>query len=341
MRIVTAEPLNAETSFEDLKEEITPQSRFFVRNHFRVPDVAPAKHVLEIGGAVKRTLKLRLEDLEGMGTRTVAVTLECAGNGRMGLRPLPAGEPWGLGAVGTARWTGVPLRAVLASARVRPEAIEILAVGADRGRPPDGAEKTPFARSLPLAKAMDPDTLLALHVNDEPLLPEHGAPIRLIVPGWYGMASVKWVERLEALAEPFRGYYQVGRYVYDYADGTPHIPVRTMRVRSLIVSPLDGETVRRGRVMVRGKAWSGECEVVRVQIEVDGDEASQSAKLLPARSPHAWRSWEFAWDATDPGRHVLRSRATDQDGNRQPDVGRSNRYGYGNNAAHAIAVTVR
>ncbi len=341
MRIVTAEPLNAETPLDDLKEDITPQSRFFVRNHFRLPDVAPGKHVLEIGGAVKRALQLHLDDLEAMGTRTLALTLECAGNGRTGLQPLPTGEPWGLGAVSTARWTGLPLRAVLESAGVRPEAIEILAIGADRGRPPDIAEEIPFARSLPLAKAMDPNTLLALQMNDRPLLPEHGAPIRLIVPGWYGMASVKWVERLEALAEPFRGYYQVGRYVYDHADGTQHTPVSTMRVRSLIVSPLDGEHVPRSRVILRGKAWSGDGEVVRVQITLDGVETSQDARLLPPPSPHAWRPWEFAWDATNPGRHVLRSCATDEKGNRQPDVGRWNRYGYGNNAAHAIAVTVR
>ncbi len=242
--------------------------------------------------------------------------------------------------MGTAQWTGVPLRVVLESARLRPGVIEILAVGADRGGPPDAADEIPFARSLPLAKAMDPDTLLALRMNDQPLLPEHGSPIRLIVPGWYGMASVKWLERIEALVEPFRGYYQVGRYIYDAVDRSPLIPVSTMRVRSLIVSPLDEQTVRRGRVIVRGKAWTGEGEVMRVQITVDGAELSD-ATLLPPVSPDAWRPWEFAWDATSPGRHVLRSYATDGKGNRQPEVGRWNRYGYGNNAAQAIAVSVQ
>ena len=341
MRILSAEPLNAETPLEALAEDLTPESSFFVRSHFRRPDVRLRKQVLEVVGAVQQALRLDIADLQAMGTRTLTATLECAGNGRTGLQPLPAGEPWGLGAVGTARWTGVPLRAVLESARLRPHVVEILAIGADRGRPPDVADEIPFARSLPLTKARDPDTLLALQMNGRPIPPEHGAPIRLIVPGWYGMASVKWLERIEARAEPFRGYYQLGRYVYDYADGNPPTPVRTIRVRSVIVSPRDGDAVRRGQMIVRGKAWSGEGVVVRVQFGVDGAEPSQDATLAPPISPHAWRAWEFAWDATNLGRHVLRSYATDAKGNRQPDVGRWNRYGYGNDAAQAIAVTVQ
>jgi len=341
VRILSAEPLNSESALEDFGEDITPQSRFFVRSHFPRPDRAPLKQGLEVGGAVEQALHLSMPDLEAMGTRTLPVTLECAGNGRTGLRPVPTGEPWALGAVGTARWTGVPLRAVLESVRLRPHVVEILAIGADRGRPADIAAEIPFARSLPLAKAMDPDTLLAFQMNDRPISPEHGAPIRLIVPGWYGMASVKWLERIEALTGPFRGYYQVGRYIYDAVDDSPHTPVSTMRVRSLIVSPLDTQTVHRGRVIVRGKAWSGDGEVARVQITVDGVEVSQDARLLPPPSPHAWRPWEFAWDATKPGRHVLRSCATDAKGNRQPDVARWNRYGYGNNAMQSIAVTVQ
>ncbi len=340
MQILSADPLNAETPLEDLREDITPQSRFFVRSHFTRPDLDPRRHVLAVSGAVERELKLNMVELEAMGTRTMAVTLECAGNGRTGLRPLPAGEPWGLGAVGTARWTGVPLQAVLESAGLKPQVREILAIGADRGRPPGLADEIPFARSLPVGKATDLDTLLALRMNDELILPEHGSPVRLIVPDWYGVASVKWLERIEALAAPFRGYYQSVRYVFDHADGKPQTPVRTMRVRSLIMSPSEGETVRQGPVKVRGKAWSGDGEVVRVQISVDGAEPPQDANLLEPLSLHAWRPWEFAWDAT-PGRHVLRSYATDEKGNRQTDVGRWNRHGYANHAAHAIAVTVQ
>ena len=341
MRILSAEPFNAETELDELGEDMTPQSRFFVRSHFPRPDRGRDEHRLEVGGAVEHPLRLSVADLEAMGTRRVTATLECAGNGRTGLRPLPTGEPWGLGAVGTARWEGVPIRTVLESARVRPGGIEVLATGADRGKPPGRAEAISFARSIPLAKAMDPDTLLAFRMNDEPLSPEHGAPVRLVVPGWYGVASVKWLERLEVLPEPFRGYYQVERYVSDLADGKPAGPIGPMRVRSLIVSPLDGQIVPRGRVILRGKAWSGDGEVVRVQIGVDGGEARHAATLLPTPSPHAWRAWEFPWEPREPGRHVLRSFATDKEGNRQPELGRWNVHGYENNAAQAVVVTVR
>ena len=339
MRILSADPLNAETSIEGLREDITPQSRFFVRSHFSQPDLDPRRHILAVGGAVEQTLRLSMADLAAIASKTLAVTLECAGNGRTGLRPLPSGEPWGLGAVGTAQWTGAPLRSVLESAGLRPQVREILAFGADRGRPPEVADAIPFARSLPLDKAMDPDTLIALRMNGEPIPAEHGAPIRLIVPDWYGVASVKWLERIEALEDPFRGYYQAVRYVYDPEDGTPPTPVRTMRVRSLITAPLDGETVHRGPLIVRGKAWSGDGGVVRVQISVDGADVSPEATLLAPPSLHAWRPWEFRWEGT-PGRHVLRSYATDAKGNRQPATGRWNRHGYANNAVQAVSVTV-
>src|SRR2546428_11561385 len=216
VRILSAEPLNAETPLAALEESLTPESQFFVRSHFRRPDLAPRKHFLEVVGAVEQPLRLNMADLEAMGPRPLAVTVEGAGSGRPGLQPLPAGEPWVLGGVSTARWTGVPLRAVLEAARLRPRVVEVLAIGADRGRPPDVAEEISFARSLPLAKARDPDTLLALQMNGRPILPEHGAPIRLIVPGWYGMASVKLVGRLEGLAAPLRGYYQHEPDAYEH-----------------------------------------------------------------------------------------------------------------------------
>ena len=325
---------------ESLRLDLTPNSRFYVRNHFSVPSLDARTYRLHIGGAVQRPLDLSVKDFRGRGMRTMVSTMECAGNGRAGLAPLPPGEPWQFGAVSTARWSGVPLRSVLERAGVRKNAVEVLAIGADRGWPSDGSEEVPFARSLPIAKAMHPDTLLALEMNGEPLPPEHGAPVRLVVPGWYGVASVKWLTQIEVRTEPFAGYYQVARYVYDYADGSAPTPLTTMRVRSLIVSPGDGEIVPVGRVIVRGKAWSGEGEIAKVEVAVDGGETWQLVRLLGAASPHAWRPWEFAWDARDPGRHVLRSRATELKGNGQPDVGRWNKHGYGNNAPHSIVVNV-
>jgi DMSO/TMAO reductase YedYZ molybdopterin-dependent catalytic subunit len=340
LRVIKAFPFNAETPLEHLGEDITRIPEFFVRNHFAMPRLETNKHRVFVHGAVERRLELSVDDLRAMGTRSLTVTLECAGNGRAGLVPLPQGEPWALGAVSTARWTGVPLRSVLKCARVRVDAVEILAVGVDRGPPPAGTGEIPFARSLPLPKAMDPNTLLAFEMDDEPLPREHGAPVRLIVPGWYGVASVKWLERIEALPEPFQGPFQGDRYVYRYDDGAPQDFVTTMRVRSLIVSPRDGQIVHRGRVTIRGKAWSGEGKIVGVEVAVGADETWHPADLLPAPSRHAWRPWEFVWNATERGPHLLRSRATDAKGNGQPDHGRWNRFGYGNNAAHHVAVRV-
>ncbi len=339
--VVRAEPFNAETPLECLNADMTPAANFYVRSHFPVPQLNPATYRLSIGGAVEQPLELSLDELRALGVRTLVATLECAGNQRTGLSPLPVGEPWDIGAVSTASWSGVPLRAVLERAGLRPGVVEVLAVGADRGRPPDWPEEIPFARALPLDKALHPDTLLALEMNGEPLTPAHGAPLRLVVPDWYGVASVKWLQRLEALTAPFRGYYQVQRYVYVFDDATESVPVTTMQVRSVITTPVPGQTLAPGPVVVRGKAWSGAAEVVKVEVTVDGGDIWQEARLLPAASPHAWRSWEFVWNAVEPGRHVLRSRATDALGNTQPDMPRWNRYGYGNNAIRPVIVTVR
>ena len=339
--VVKVAPFNAEASIAELGEALTPTPAFYVRSNFVVPQLDAASHRIQVGGAVERRLSLSVEELRGLGTRTLATTMECAGNNRMGLTPLPSGEPWQGGAVSTGEWTGVPLPRVLERARLRADAMEILVIGADHGAPKDGPGDIPFARSLPLEKALHEDTLLALEINGEPLPPAHGAPARLVVPAWYGMASVKWVAQIEVLTEPFTGYYQTKRYIYDLANGTPPPPVREMRVKSVIVSPSEEETVPEGRVTVRGKAWSGGGEIVKVEVAVDGGDAWQEARLLGNPGPYAWREWEWEWQAADPGRHALRSRATDSTGARQPDAPQWNKYGYGNNAVRPISMNVR
>jgi DMSO/TMAO reductase YedYZ molybdopterin-dependent catalytic subunit len=243
--------------------------------------------------------------------------------------------------VSAASWTGVPLGSVLAEAGVREETVEILLQGADRGTPKDGPSGIPFARALPLAKAQAAGTLLAWEMNGEPLPAAHGAPLRLIVPGWYGMASVKWVERIEAITEPFAGYYQANRYIYDLADGSRPDPVTAMRVKSLVVFPLNGATVPEGPLTIRGQAWSGGGEIVRVEVAIDGGEEWHDARLLEQPSRDTWRSWEFAWNAAPAGRHVLRARATDSAGTRQPHTAPWNKYGYGNNAVQTTVIDVQ
>jgi DMSO/TMAO reductase YedYZ molybdopterin-dependent catalytic subunit len=340
LTIVKREPFNAETGPGQLEPELTPTPSFYVRCHFAVPRPEQASAGLQIAGSVQRPTSLGLDELRALGSRTVVSTMECAGNGRTALAPLPGGEPWGSHAVATARWTGVPLRAVLERVGLAPETREILATGADSGQPEDAPAALPYQRALPLDKALHPDTLLAWEMNDASLTLEHGAPLRLIAPGWYGMASVKWLTHLEALTAPFDGYYQVQRYVYDRGDGSPPIPVTTMRIKSLIVSPPDGARLGVQPLTVRGKAWSGAGQIVRVEIAPRGGDAWEDARLLGAPSPYAWAAFEYTWHPPAPGRHVLRVRATDAAGNQQPAVGEWNRHGYGSNAVRTHLVEV-
>jgi DMSO/TMAO reductase YedYZ molybdopterin-dependent catalytic subunit len=338
LTIVKREPFNAETGPGMLEPDLTPTDAFYVRCHFPQPHDRP--QILTVQGNVERPVELSLDDLRGLGATTVVSTMECAGNGRTALAPLAAGEPWHTNAVATARWTGVPLRAVLERAGLRSSTLEVLAAGMDRGQPEDAPAPLDYERALPLDKALDPETLVAWDMNDAPLTREHGAPLRLVVPDWYGMASVKWLTRLEARADAFQGYYQAQRYVYDLADGSPVTPVSRMRVKSLIISPADGSRVGLQPVVVRGRAWSGEAPIARVEVSTRGGEYWEAAHLLGAPSAHAWTAWEYTWEPSAPGRHALRVRATDAAGNQQPDAGRWNRHGYGSNGVRVHVIEV-
>ncbi|MDY7231259.1 sulfite oxidase [Hyalangium rubrum] len=332
--VVKPEPFNAETPTQALALGRTPTPVFYVRSNHAEPELSPDTHRISVEGAVEDAFMLEVAELSQQKRRSLTVTLECAGNGRTSMAPLPEGEPWGQGALGTAIWTGVPLAEVLSRARLRKEAVEVLIEGAD------GKGSKRFARALPLSKALHPDTLLALEMNGAPLTRAHGAPVRLVVPGWYGMASVKWVSRIEALTRPFEGYYQRDRYIYDTADGRKPEPVTRMRVKSLITSPEEGARLTEGPVVVQGMAWSGERRVVQVEVAVDGGDNWKSATLLEVPRPSAWVRWAFTWENPKPGRHTLRARATDEAGETQPESAQWNRLGYGNNAVQVRVVYV-
>ena len=339
--IVKKEPLNAETPIPALRDYFTPNSNFYVRSNFRTPAAPDADWQLRISGAVSQPVELSVEDLLTMPSRELAVTMECAGNGRTGFSPLPQGEPWGVGAVATALWKGVPLTHLLERAGLAPGAIEVLFEGADRGVPSVGAEEVPFARSLPLEKALHPDTLVAYEMNGVPLPREHGGPVRLLVPGWYGMASVKWLAAITVLEEPFTGFYQQDRYVLDFPGASTILPVREMQARALITSLAPGAFVAPGSHVVSGVAWTGAGMVASVEVSVEGGGPWRPARMLDEPSPYAWRRWEFDWEPTKQGRHVLRARAVDDQGNVQPDLAAWNRLGYCNNSVHAVVVEVR
>jgi DMSO/TMAO reductase YedYZ molybdopterin-dependent catalytic subunit len=274
---------------------------------------------------------------------TLPVTLECAGNGRSLNQPRWPSQPWHYEAVGTAAWTGTPLKAVLAKAGLKAAARDVVFYGADRGF--DAGVEHDYGRSLTPALAMSDDILLVTAMNGAPLLPQHGAPLRLIVPGWYGMASVKWLNRIEVIDHAFQGFQQVGTYIFKQQEGEDGTPVTTIRVKSLMAPPgmPDWYTRRRlvehGTVRLFGRAWSGAgVPVTRVEVGVDGHYAP--AILGPAVGTYAWRSWHFDWLAV-PGEVELSCRATAANGDTQPLESRFDRAGFGNNVVHRVAVTVR
>jgi DMSO/TMAO reductase YedYZ molybdopterin-dependent catalytic subunit len=296
---------------------------------------------LAIGGAVRNQITLTLDDLRAMPAIERAVTLECAGNGRLTQTPLPVGEPWGEYAVSTARWTGVPLYQVLAQVQPEADAADVVFQGADHG-PYYQYDDLSFVRSLTLAHAADPtaEILIAYEMNGEPLRPDHGAPFRLIAPGWYGVASVKWLKRIDVSTEPYQGEFETSHYMYEWAD-RPHERVTLMRVRARITDPAPRSVIPVGTYTVRGKAWTGTGPIHKVEVRLTGEGDWLRTKLEPPAGPYQWQDWSFDWHAADPGRHTLRARATDAAGNTQPDVPLWNRLGYGNNAVEVIYVDVR
>jgi DMSO/TMAO reductase YedYZ molybdopterin-dependent catalytic subunit len=348
--VVSREPACAEAPPAILDAAITPNDRFFVRNHFPVPTIDLASWRLEITGEVAHPLALSFDDLLARPGRTLRATLECAGNSRRAMYPPAEGVPWNHGALGTAAWEGVPLGALLAEAGVRSTAKEVVLTGADRGTEPGTRGEIAYEMSLPLEKARDPGTLLALRMNGTPLTPLHGAPARAVVPGWYGMASVKWLTRISVSAEPFTGFFRSQSYVMipeGPETGRPPTPVTTLQVKSMITWPAEGATLPPGVYSIRGAAWSGESPVHRVELTASAPGKGHSAttwvtaKVLDAPSTFVWSRWECEIDLRAEGHYVLRVRATDGAGNTQPAHAPWNFRGMSTNSVHAVRVTVR
>jgi len=327
---------------EALRYDTTPTGLHYLLVHFDIPAVDAAAWRLRVGGSVERELSLSLDEIRARPRETLAVTLECAGNGRARLVPRPVSQPWLNEAVGTAEWTGTPLASVLDEAGLKPGTVELVFTGADHG-----VEKElehDYARSLSLAEATRPQVLLAYEMNGRPLEPQHGFPLRLLVPGWYGMAHVKWLTRIDAVREPFEGYQQRIAYYYRQDADDPGEPVTRIRPRALMVPPGFPDFLTRqrildsGRVEVSGRAWSGLAPVSQVEFGVEG--VWTPAKLEEPLGKHAWCRWTAAWDAT-PGEHLLSCRASDAAGNRQPTDSAWNYQGMGNNAVQTVRVLVR
>jgi DMSO/TMAO reductase YedYZ molybdopterin-dependent catalytic subunit len=320
-RIVTMTPENSETPLERAASWVTPTRLFFVRNHFHVPEVDPVTWRLRVDGFVDRPREWSLEELSQLPERTVHATMECAGNGRSFLLEKHHGVQWGSGAIGHAEWTGVPLRLVLEQSGLKPETTEILFEGLDSGFESDQTERLTFARSLPRDKALDRGTLLVTRMNGEPLEPAHGAPVRLLVPGWYGVASVKWLGRIQAIDYAFRGYYQSKKYTYQrrLPNGQLEtIVIGPMMVKAEIIRPQANEQLGLGTNRLFGIAWAGEESVSRVETSTDGGRSWNDAELLGPSAAYSWSMWEYLWEVAQPGRYTLLVRATSTSGRTQP-----------------------
>jgi DMSO/TMAO reductase YedYZ molybdopterin-dependent catalytic subunit len=317
-------PNNLEFPFATLDKPITSNELFYIRNHFAQLHVEKADWRLKVIGAVERPLELTYEQLLDLPSVTKTVTLECAGNGRAFLTPKAKGVQWELGAVSTAEWTGVPLSKVLEKAGLRAEAMEVVLEGPDKGEPKNDAKPAgaiPFARSLPLAKAQSAEVLLAYKMNGAVLPEAHGFPLRAIVGGWYGMASVKWLSRIIVADRPFDGFFQGIDYAYwERRYGLPTLkPITEMDVKASIAQPEAGATVpANATVRVHGAAWAGESEPAKVEVSTDSGGTWAEAKLLGEGAPMAWRLWEFNWKTPADGKRVLMARATDKRGRVQP-----------------------
>jgi DMSO/TMAO reductase YedYZ molybdopterin-dependent catalytic subunit len=342
------EPENLEFPFGSLDSFTTPNELFYVRNHFAAPTIDVKKWKLKVEGAVEHPLELGLEDVLKMTTATQPATLECAGNGRVFLTPKATGVNWEMGAVSTAKWGGVPLNAVLDKAGVKKGAVEVILEGADSGEvkaDPKSPGVIHFARSLPLAKAMKKEVLLAHQMNDADLSAAHGYPIRAVVPGWYGMASVKWLSRIIVVEKPFAGYYQTMAYTYfDNVGNLPSmVPITELQVKSQIARPTFQEVVpAKSKYRVFGAAWSGESAVDKVEVSTDGGKTWAAAKLLDDAVQYCWRLWEYQWQTPDQaGRVRLMSRATDRNGRTQTMQREEGRGAYMISQVLPVEVVVR
>jgi sulfite oxidase len=328
-------PVNLEARLHDLTAYHTPEEVFYVRNNYEAPGIEAGPWSLRVEGEVDQPLVLRLDDLRKLPMVHHDVTLECAGNGRAFHKPRASGIQWESGAVGNARWTGVRLADVLGMAKVRPQGRHVAFDGADKA---PTAQAPDFIRSVPIWKALEPHTMIALEMNDRPLPHLHGGPARVLVPGWVGSASVKWLERILLIPEEFSGPFMKRSYRAPRAeDENETYSLQSLEVKSLIVGPADGAKLPAGRTTVWGWAWAGEGELSGIDVSTDGGKAWKAAQFVGRWDRYSWRKWEFAWEAP-PGRHTLMARATDSLGRIQPASRAWNPLGYRWNVIHAVTV---
>ena len=332
-------PLIGETPQSLLQNWLTPNPLFYVRNHFDTPEIEMSSWRLSVDGFVSELGQLDFDDIKRLPKYTSTITLECAGNNRSDLEPPTPGNQFQSGAVSTAVWAGAALKDILGESGIKPGARQVLFEGADFGTPVPGGSEMPYLRSLPMEVAMHPDTLVAYEMNGEELPIEHGYPLRLVVPGWYGMASVKWLSGIKVIDYEFEGFFQTERYVIENDDGVWE-QIKEMSIKSLISSPDAGEVLANKSTCVAGMAWSGSAQIKNVEFSSDGGQTWEQATLIGPSERYAWQQWHMTWTPPALGHYTLACRATDQLGNVQPTKTRWNAGGYVVNGVRPVCVTV-
>lgn len=342
-----ARPLDAETPVQEFSSYLTPNSRFFVRSHFGPPpheQLSDENWQLRVTGLVDRPLTFTLQELKQFETITITAVVQCSGNGRASYRPKVPGVQWERGAVGNARWTGVRLLDVLAKAGLQTNGCHVQFQGADR---PVAATVPLFVRSIPLEKALHPDTILAYEMNGRPLPLLHGAPLRVVTPGWMADSCIKWLTDITVQQDEAQGYYMQTAYRYPTRPVTPGEaiaasdlkPVEAMAVKSLIAQPREGASLRLGPVTIQGVAWTGEGKIVSVEVSLDEGRSWEQARLIGEDQPYGWRQWQYIWQATSGPRTIL-CRATDDRGVTQPETSPWNPSGFLWNGWDRVGVKV-
>ncbi|WEG17846.1 sulfite oxidase [Alkalihalophilus pseudofirmus] len=334
-------PENQESPIHFLFNKQTPASLFYKRNHFSYPPFNYANFWLSVNGSVKNPIAFSIEELLAHPSKTVEVVMECAGNKRSLFRPKVFGEQWEKGAMSVGRFKGVPLKTLLEKANIDSDSHEVVIEGYDDGYRSDLDNVYAYMRSLPLKKALHPDTLIAYSYNDQPLPFKHGYPIRLIVPGWYAMASVKWVKQITVISASFAGPFQTIDYMYypNQDNNEDAFPVTTINVNSTIQYPLDRDIVDTGKHTIKGIAWTGDGVIKKVEVSVDGGESWMPASVDNGQE-FSLSQWSLTYPFTAKKEHTIMSRATDSNKRTQPESPFWNRKGYGYNAVDQVTIKV-
>lgn len=340
---VSLEPENQETPIHFLPYWITPEKYFFLRNHFPYPTITPRSFFLPIIGQVEKPLVFHYNDLLHMPSKTLVLPLECSGNKRAYFQPKTFGPQWKDGAISQGAWRGVPLRYLLELTGIKHSAKEIVFEGYDCGKIEGLQGKYSFARSLQVKTALHPDILVAYELNGKPIPYKHGYPLRLIVPGWYAMASVKWLKCIKLINHQFQGPFQALDYFYfpkkDSDKGKT--PVTLMKVNSIIQQPLDLSVLDPGTYNIHGIAWTGKGVIDRVEISTDNGKYWHKANLYHLRcQEYSWVFWTYRWNVNKKGEYIIKVCAKDSAGRVQPEKAEWNRDGYGYNAVTTIAVKI-